>query len=80
MWDWVPEEERRVMADVFAVEDARNRRREEKPKTEPKPEPKKSTGLSGSIFFPPGVYTNKNTNTTGPWAATFDTTGNFKFK
>ena len=75
MWDWIPEEERRAMADVFAMEDARNRRREEKPKEKPEPEPEKSTGFPGSIYLPPGIYTNTTTTTT-----TFDSTGNFKFK
>ena len=75
MWDWIPEEERRVMADVFAMEDARNRRREEEKlqkEKEPEPEPKKSTGFPGSIYAPPGVYTSTT------YTSTRFPTGKFK--
>lgn len=61
MWDWIPEEERRVMADVFAMEDARNRKKEDPYREEvqkEEPEPKKSTGFPGSIYMPPTTLCN----------------------
>jgi hypothetical protein len=53
MWDWIPEDERRMMADVFAMEDGRRREAAAKRTAEYAPPPKE---FPGSVYAPPGVY------------------------